>query len=83
MKGVNTVQIEWQKDASGRFQLVELPGTEKVYECDLVLLAMGFMGPEETIIEQLSLKKDPRSNVETPVGQYNTNIPKVYAAGGN
>jgi len=44
---------------------------------------MGFMGPEETIIEQLSLKKDPRSNVETPAGRYNTSIPRVYAAGGN
>ncbi len=43
---------------------------------------MGFLGPEETIIKQLNLKKDPRSNVETPNGKYNTSIPKVYAAGG-
>ena len=58
-------------------------GTEKVYECDLVLLAMGFLGPEETVINQLNLKKDPRSNVQTTNGQYNTSIPKVYAAGGD
>ena len=58
-------------------------GSEKEYECDLVLLAMGFLGPEETVIKQLNLKKDPRSNVETPNGKYNTSIPKVYAAGGD
>ena len=52
-----------------------------MYECDLVLLAMGFLGPEETIIKQLNLKKDVRSNIETPNGQYNTSIKKVYAAG--
>ncbi len=44
---------------------------------------MGFMGPEEAIIDQLSLKKDPRMNIETPNGKYNTSIPRVYAAGGN
>jgi glutamate synthase (NADPH/NADH) len=81
VKGVNTVQIEWRKDAVGRWTLHELPGTEKVYECDLVLLAMGFLGPEETLINQLNVRKDPRSNVETPYGEYGTSIPKVYAAG--
>ncbi len=59
-----------------------ITGSEKIYECDLVLLAMGFMGPEEACITQLNLKKDPRSNIETPTGKYNTSIPKVYAAGG-
>ena len=81
VKGVKTVQIEWKKDAQGRWQIVEIPGSEKIYECDLVLLAMGFLGPEETIIKQLNLKKDVRSNIETPNGQYNTSIKKVYAAG--
>lgn len=82
MKGVNTVEIEWKKDDKGRWQIVEVPGTEKVYECDLVLLAMGFMGPEETLIHQLNLKKDPRSNIQTPESMFNTNVRKVYAAGG-
>ena len=81
VKGVNTVQIECKKDEQGRWKIVEVPGSEKVYECDLVLLAMGFLGPEETVIKQLNLKKDPRSNVDTPNGKYNTSIPKVYAAG--
>lgn len=79
---MKTVQIEWKKDEIGRWQVVEIPGSEKTYECDLVLLAMGFLGPEETLIKQLNLKKDPRSNIQTPEGKYNTNLPKVYAAGG-
>lgn len=81
VKGVNTVQIEWKKDDKGRWQVVEIPGTEKVYECDLVLLAMGFMGPEEKLLKDLQLSKDPRGNIETPVNKYNSNVKKVYAAG--
>ena len=56
--------------------------TEKVYKCDLVLLAMGFLGPEKTVINELSLNQDPRSNVQTPVGKYCTSVARVYAAGG-
>ncbi len=81
VKGVRTVQVEWKKDAQGRWQIVEVPDSEKVYECDLVLLAMGFLGPEETVIKQLNLSKDPRSNIQTPDGKYNTSVPKIYAAG--
>lgn len=49
----------------------------------MVLLAMGFLGPERYIIDQLQLDQDPRSNVATPSGQYSTNVPGVFAAGGN
>jgi glutamate synthase (NADPH/NADH) len=81
VKGVRTVQIEWKKDEQGRWQIVEVPDSEKVYECDLVLLAMGFLGPEEAIMKQLNVKKDPRSNIETPQGKYSTSMPRIYAAG--
>lgn len=43
---------------------------------------MGFLGPEKYIAEELQLKQDPRSNYETPNGQYCTSVPKVFAAGG-
>ncbi|RNA35404.1 glutamate synthase [NADPH] isoform X2 [Brachionus plicatilis] len=79
--GVRTVQIEWKKDESGRWQMAEVAGSETVFECDLVLLAMGFLGPEETVIKQLDLKKDPRSNISTPESKYSTSVAKVYAAG--
>ena len=44
---------------------------------------MGFLGPEDACIQQLNLKKDSRTNIETPIGKYNTSIAKIYAAGGN
>ena len=76
------MEIEWKKDEKGQWQIVEIPESDKIYECDLVLIAMGFMGPEEALIQQLKLKKDPRSNIETPDSMYNSNVKKVYAAGG-
>ena len=58
-----------------------LPGTEKVWPADLVLLAMGFLGPEETILEQLGVERDDRSNAKAAYGHYATNVPGVFAAG--
>ena len=52
------------------------------YEADLILLAMGFLGPEKYIMDELELDKDPRSNIKTPLGKYSTSVDKVFAAGG-
>lgn len=46
VKGLELVRVKWEKDASGRFQLKEVEGSEEIIEADLVLLAMGFLGPE-------------------------------------
>ena len=51
------------------------------HKCDMVLLAMGFLGPEPKIINQLELEVDPYSNVKTPIGEFSTNVENVYAAG--
>jgi len=53
-----------------------------VYPSDLVLLAMGFLGPEKYISSDLQLELDPRSNYKTSAGKYSTSCPKVFAAGG-
>lgn len=58
-----------------------IAGTEQVFKCDLILLAMGFLGPERAIVKELSLDCDPRSNMKTPTNKYITSIDKVYAAG--
>ena len=47
VKEIHTVQVEWVKDPDGRFGPREIPGTSKVYQADLVLLALGFVGPEK------------------------------------
>jgi glutamate synthase (NADPH/NADH) small chain len=77
--GLKTVHVE-MKD--GKF--VEIPGTEKEYKADLVLLAMGFVSPVQTILEGFGVDKDARGNARATTdfhGGYATNVPKVFAAG--
>ncbi|KAL7287833.1 hypothetical protein TKK_0017905 [Trichogramma kaykai] len=81
VSGIRTVNVQWTKDEAGRWKMDEVPNSEKVYKCDLVLLAMGFLGPEKYVAEELSTKMDGRGNFETPAGKYATSIPGVYAAG--
>ncbi len=81
VKAVHTVQISWEKDAQGRFSPKEVPGTEQVRPAQLVLLAMGFLGPEQSILEQLGVERDARSNAKADHGKYTTNIKGVFAAG--
>jgi glutamate synthase (NADPH/NADH) small chain len=81
VKAVHTVQIEWQRNEKGQFVPKEVPGTEKVQPAQLVLLAMGFLGPEQPLLEQLGVERDPRTNAKAEYGRYQTSIPNVFAAG--
>jgi len=81
VKELVTVQVGWQKNEKGQFIPVEVPGTEKVYEAELVLLAMGFLGPEQALLKDLSVETDPRSNVKAEHGQFATSIKGVFTAG--
>ncbi|HBQ64036.1 MAG TPA: glutamate synthase [Clostridiales bacterium] len=81
VKEVHTVEINWQKDDRGRFMPVEIPGTEKVWPAQRVLLAMGFLGPEDTVLQAFGVERDERSNAKALEGKYTTNIPGVFAAG--
>ncbi len=81
VRGIRTVQVEWAKDDSGRFQMAEVPGSEKEFKADLVLLAMGFLGPEDTIAGKLGLETDERSNFKADYGSYATGIEGIFAAG--
>jgi glutamate synthase (NADPH/NADH) small chain len=60
---------------------VDVPGTEKVVPAQLVLLAMGFLGPEQPLLESLGVERDPRSNAKAEHEKYTTSVPKVFAAG--
>ena len=80
-KEVHTVEIEWQKNEKGQFVPKEIAGTEKVRPAQLVLLAMGFLGPEQPLLEQLGVERDPRSNAKAEFGQFATSLPGVFAAG--
>ncbi|XP_011076008.1 glutamate synthase 1 [NADH], chloroplastic isoform X1 [Sesamum indicum] len=81
VKGLEVVHVNWEKDASGRFQFKEVEGSEEIIGADLVLLAMGFLGPEETLAEKLGLERDNRSNFKAEYGRFSTNVEGVFAAG--
>ena len=81
VKELHTVNIVWQKDDEGRFVPKPIEGSEKVWPADLVLLAMGFRGPEDTVLDQLGVDRDPRSNAKAEHGRFATNIDGVFAAG--
>jgi len=81
LASVHTVEIKWEKNEKGQFVPKELPGTEKVRPVQLVLLAMGFLGPEQPLLEQLGVQRDPRSNAQAEFNKYATNVKGVFAAG--
>lgn len=82
IKGVNTVQVEWTQSPTGQWSMKEVAGSEKYYPADLILLAMGFLGPEKSVFADFGVELDNRGNVKTTVGQYGSSVDKVFAAGG-
>jgi len=81
VKELHTVQIEWHRGSNGRPVPKEIPGTEKVWPTQLVLLAMGFLGPEETLLQPFGVDRDERSNVKAEYGRFATSVRGVFAAG--
>ena len=80
VRSVTTVQIGWQRD-NGRLVPVEVPGSEQELPAELVLLALGFTGPEQPLLGELGVRTDARSNVEAEHGVFATSVSGVFAAG--
>jgi len=81
VKEVLTVQVQWERNDKGQFVPKEVPSTEQLRPAQLVLLAMGFLGPEQPVLEQLGVQRDARTNVKAQFEQYTTNLKGVFAAG--
>lgn len=81
VKEVHTVDVAWIKDGRSRLVPQPISDSEKVWKADLVLLALGFVGPEDAIMEAFKLNRDQRSNVKAEYGVFTTNTEKVFAAG--
>jgi len=81
VKAVHVVQVEWTKNEKGQFIPKNIPGTEKVLPAQLVLLAMGFLGPEQPLLDALGVERDARSNIKAEHEKYTTSLPSVFAAG--
>jgi glutamate synthase (NADPH/NADH) small chain len=80
VKEIHIVRIEWVRE-NGRMAMKEIPGSEQVFPAQLVLLAMGFLGPEHQLLDKLSVEKDQRSNARADFGKFATSVPGVFAAG--
>src|SRR5437763_7122897 len=79
VKKLHGIRLEWTKGADGRPAMQEIAGSEFELDCDLCLLALGFVHPEHNgPIDQLGLEKDPRGNVKVGT-DYMTNVPGVFA----
>src|SRR3982750_4222182 len=78
VKELVTVEIKWEKNEKGQFVPKEVPGTEKTRPAQLVLLAMGFLGPEQVILKDLKLEADARSNIKAEHEKYTTSIKGVF-----
>ncbi len=78
--GVKIVEVQWSK-VDGQWHMEEIEGTEKTWEADLVLLSMGFLGPEHYVSDAVYIEYDARSNYQAEHGVYKTNIEGVFTAG--
>ncbi|MDD3178917.1 MAG: glutamate synthase subunit beta [Opitutaceae bacterium] len=81
VKELVTVGIKWEKNEKGQFIPKEQPGTEQTIPAQLVLLAMGFLGPEQAVLKDLGVETDARSNIKAEYGRFVTSRPNIFAAG--
>jgi NAD(P)H-dependent glutamate synthase small subunit len=76
LTGIETIEVTWEGG-----KLTEVEGSEKIWKADLIMLSMGFLGPEHYVSDVLGVEYDPRSNYLADYGRYATNVPKLFAAG--
>ncbi len=84
LKALKVIDVVWETDTkTGRpISFKEVPGSEREFPCELVLLAMGFLHPQkEGLLDKLQIELDERGNVKAKEGDYQTNIAKIFAAG--
>jgi len=80
--GLECVRVDWQLGDGGQMKLVEVPGSEFTIKADLVLLAMGFVGPKKAgLVEQSGVELDARGNVKAPLTNYQTSKAKIFSCG--
>jgi glutamate synthase (NADPH/NADH) small chain len=85
VKSLTAARVEWKKDAdSGQMKMIEVPGSEFEIPADLVLFAMGFVAPVQSVLQDFGVERDTRGNaraVTEGAKSYHTNVPRVFAAG--
>jgi NAD(P)H-dependent glutamate synthase small subunit len=80
LTGITTVEVEWT-NVDGQWKMAEVEGSEKTWEADLIMLSMGFLGPEQYAAEAAGIEVDERSNYKAAYGEFRTSVDGVFAAG--
>jgi len=81
LTGLKTVEVDWSRPQENGPPFSRVEGSERLWEADLVFLAMGFLGPEQFIVEELGLETDARSNFQADYGRFTTSLEGVFSAG--
>jgi len=79
LTALKTINVEWEIIPGQRPKLIEVPNSEKIWPCEMVFLALGFTGPENTLSDQLGIELDNRTNYQAT--NYQTNVPRIFTAG--
>jgi glutamate synthase (NADPH/NADH) small chain len=78
---LETVKVRWERSADGRLVPAQVPGSEARQPAQLVLLAMGFLGPEQPVLKEMGIATDARTNIVAEHGRFATSVKGVFAAG--
>ncbi|MDJ0755093.1 MAG: glutamate synthase subunit beta [Ardenticatenaceae bacterium] len=81
LAAIKTVDVVWRDDPHGGHRFDKIPGSEREWPAQLVLLAIGFRGPENPLLDALNVERDARSNAKAEFDEYVTNIDGVFTAG--
>ena len=82
LKAVKIVKLAWEKDPqTGRMNSKEVAGSEKIMDCELVLIAAGFLGAQKYVTDAFKVELTPRTNVKTEQDSFKTNVKNVFVAG--
>lgn len=81
LRGLRTVDVDWRANGDGRAAPHPVPGTSRDWPAQMVILALGFLGPENGLPETFGAAVDSRTNIDAPYGRFQTKAPRVFAAG--
>lgn len=82
LKAVKLVKLAWEKDPeTGRMNMKEIPGSEKLLDADIVLIAAGFLGAQKYVTDAFKVELNERTNVKTPPGAYKTSVDNIFVTG--
>ena len=81
LTGLKTINLDWEESPEGQKSMKEVKGTEQIWEADLIFLAMGFVGPEQYLLDKMKVKLNDKNNIHADYGKFTTSIKGVFASG--